>query len=184
MGRQEPLNLRQHASRVRALAVGFVQEEQRRNPLLLQGLEEGLRMGLHAFNGADHHHCRVQRPQGTLHLGGKIHVAGGVNEVDGRIPPVKADAGGLDGNTPALLYGQIIGVGRALVHTADATDGPGMHQQLLGKGRLARVHVGKDADVSDVHRNLHQCVGGIIAHHPVERNRRHACKKAHIRRAP
>ena len=145
---KQAVNLRQHTPRIRALAVCFVQEKQRGDRLLLQRVKESLRVGLHALHRADHHHRRVQRPQGALHLGGEIHMPGGVDQVDAHIPPGQADAGGLHGNAPALLHRQIVGMGRARVNASGPANCPGMHQQLLGKGGFPRVHVGKNADIA------------------------------------
>ena len=150
------MNLRKHAGYVRPLAVRFVQEEKRRDMLLLQGLKEGFGVGLNTLHCADYHHRRVQRPKRALHLGGEIHVAGGVDQVDERPPPVHADAGGLDRDAPPLFHGEIVGMGGTLVHAAGAADSAGVHQQLFGQGGFACVNVGEYADVADGHGVLHR----------------------------
>lgn len=55
-------------------------------------------MALHAVRSADHQHGVIQHLQGALGLGGKIHMAGGVQQGDGGIARRKQRLLGKDGD--------------------------------------------------------------------------------------
>jgi len=119
----------------------------------------GLR--LHALHTADDEHRRIQRPERTLHLGGKIDVPGRVDEVDLHILPCEADAAGLDRDAAPLLDGQGIRVRGAAVHAALFADGAAEQENLLGERGLARVDMGEDTDTNTFHGN--SFLRGVLA---------------------
>jgi hypothetical protein len=87
--------------------------------------------------------------QRALDLGGEIDVAGGVDEVDGAVAPGERDAGAVDGDAAFLLFLVVIGGRIALVHAAEAMDGAGVIEDVLGGGRLPGIDVRNDADVAE-----------------------------------
>ena len=121
------------------------------NVLLAQREEERLRLRLHAFHAADHEHRSVQRPERALHLGGKIHMARRVDQVDADVLPGEADTAGLDGDAAPLLDGQAVGVRGAAVHAALAADGPALQKHLLGEGGFSGVHMRQYAQTDPLH---------------------------------
>ena len=56
----------------------------------------------------------------------------GIDEVDLHILVTETDAGGFDGDAPAALHGQGVGMGGAGVYTAFCADSTGVGQKLFG----------------------------------------------------
>ena len=89
-------------------------------------------------------------------------MAGGVDEMNRRIAPHHAYAGGLDRYAPPLFNGQIVRMRRALIHAAGLPDGSGMGQKLFAESGLASVHMGENADIPDCwlhHMDSSCCTG-------------------------
>jgi hypothetical protein len=61
----------------------------------------GLR--LHPTDGAEHADGAVEDAERTFDLGGEIHVAGGVDDVDLVVAPIGRRGGALDGDAALLL---------------------------------------------------------------------------------
>ena len=91
----------------------------------------------------------VEHAQAALDLGREIDVARRVDQVDRDVLPGKRDAGGVDGDAALLLFGVVVGVGRALIDLADAVLGAAVEQHPLGDRGLAGIDVGDDADVAN-----------------------------------
>ena len=102
-------------------------------------------MALHAIRSADHQHGVVQHLQGALGLGGKIHMAGGVQQGDGGIARRKQRLFGKDGD--AARFFQAVGVqkGVSVVHPPQLADSTGAVEHGLGEGGLAGVYMGQNA---------------------------------------
>ena len=100
-------------------------------------------------DAVEHDDRAVQHAQGALHLGGEVHVAGGVDHVDLVVLPEAGGGGGSDGDAALLLLFHPVHGGRALMDLADLVGLPGVEQDPLGEGGLAGVDVGDDADVAD-----------------------------------
>ena len=142
-----PGQIRQHAVRVRPYPVNLVEKDYPGQPGLLQGVEDVLRMGTDPLHRGDHHHGQIQGGQGALHLSGKIHVAGGVDEVHRHALPVSGGGGGTDGDAPLPLHREAVRSRRALIHGAGTAHCPHVVEHLLGQRGFSRVHVGEDADI-------------------------------------
>ncbi|MBA7715193.1 hypothetical protein ES703_124234 [subsurface metagenome] len=126
------------------------------------GIADGL--GLHPLG-------RVHQQQGPFAGGqtagdlvGEVHVAGGVNEVEGVILAIGVavdhpDGVGLDGDPPLTL--QVHVVQHLGLHLL-AGQGVGQLQEAVGQGGLAVVDVGDDAEVAyegTGHRWKFRCPG-------------------------
>ena len=109
----------------------------------LQQPPEGHGVGLDAVGAGDHQNGAVQNGQAPLRFRGKVYMAGGVHQSD--VPPGGGEPGllGENGDAPGPL--QIVGVqvGIAVIHPAQSPPGAGGIEQSLGKGSLARVHMGQ-----------------------------------------
>ena len=70
------------AVKVRAGAVHLVDERDARNAVFGRLAPDGLRLRLHAGHAAEDGDRAVEHAQRTLHLGGEVHVAGRVDDVD------------------------------------------------------------------------------------------------------
>lgn len=139
----------QHALKVGAGAVELVDEDEARQVLAVSMHPHRLRLRLDAAHAAHHDHRAVNDANRAHDLGGKVNVAGRVNQVDAIAAPITGGSGGGDGDAarPLLLHPvQLCG---AIVHTAGAVNAPCVIQDRLRRGRLARVYVGVDADDAD-----------------------------------
>ena len=103
-------------------------------------------MALHAVGAADNQHRIIQHLQCPLGLRGKIHMARGVQQ--GKIGIARREEGLLGENGNAARLFQRVGVqkGILMVHATQLADGAGAVEQGLGKGGLAAVHMGQNAD--------------------------------------
>jgi len=64
-------------------AVAFVDKRQPRHPVPLHLAIDRHRLRLHAANRAEHQNCSVQDPQRSLHFNGEVHMARGIDDIDG-----------------------------------------------------------------------------------------------------
>ena len=150
VARQQPLHLRHHARNVRALAVGLVQKDDRRNPLVPEQAHQRHRVALHALRAGDDQHRHVQHGQRALHLAGKIDVAGRVHQRDAhRLPILTRQIEGRllaeDRDAARTLERMSVHERVAVVHAASPAQQAAAHKQLLAQRRLARVHMGQHA---------------------------------------
>jgi hypothetical protein len=141
----------QHALGGRAAAVDLVDEDEGGDPQPPQGPHQHPGLGLHALDGGDDQHGAVEHVQHPLHLGDEVRVAGGVDQVDGDVVDGERHHRGLDGDAALPFQGQGVGLGAALVDTADLADDPGVVQQPLGQGGLTGVDMGQDPQVECRH---------------------------------
>ena len=62
---------------------------------------------------------------------GKIHVAGGIDDIDLVVAPIGGGRRALNGDSPFLLLGHPVHRGLAVVYLADAVDLPGIEKDPL-----------------------------------------------------
>ena len=132
--------------------VHLVHEQQHRHPVPGQQLPQSQGVALQALAAADHQNGAIQHLKGALGLGGKIHVAGGVQQRYRKAGHLQQGLLGEDGDAPGPLLGVCVQKGVAVVHAAQAAQGPATVQKPLGKGGFARVHMGKNADDKSFHK--------------------------------
>jgi len=101
-----------------------------------------------AVHGVKHRHRAVEHAQRALHLGGEIHVAGCVNDIDTDVAPGACGGGAGDGDAALLLLLHPIHGRSALVHFAETVQASRIEKDALGRSGLAGIDVGHDADVS------------------------------------
>ena len=143
---KQTADLPHHAIHIRALTIGLVEKQDDRHSLLAHRGEQHLGLGLHTLDRTDNKDRRVQCPQRAFHLGGKIDVTGGVDQVHLYALPIERDAGSLDRDPSSALYGQCIGVCRPAVDTAGRADRTCMREELLRKGCFAGIDMRQYAD--------------------------------------
>ena len=122
----------------------------------------GQRLGFDPLGSVHQQQGALAGGQRAGDLVGKVHVAGGVNQVElvgvavaGAVE--QADGVGFDGDAPLAL--QVHGV-EDLVLSFPFAQRTRAFQQAVGQGGLAVVDVGNDAEVSDVGQLNHlTCVG-------------------------
>src|SRR5690606_18462712 len=97
---------------------------------------------------------RIEHAQAALHLDGEVDVAGSVDDVDAMdgeiavhaLPEAGGRRGG-DRDATLLLLLHVVHHGRAVMDFADLVRDARIEKDALGRRRLARVYVGRDADV-------------------------------------
>ena len=116
-------------------------------------VEVGHGLGFDALGGVDHQHGPLAGGQGPADFVVKVHVAGGVDEVQlvGLAVPhvVHRHGGGLDGDAPLALQIHVV---EGLLARIAFIHHPGALQHAVGQGGLAVVDVRDDAEVADVRR--------------------------------
>ena len=133
---------------IRAYPVEFVDKSDSRYMVLVRLVPDGLRLGLHPAHGAENGHRPVQNTQGPLHFYGEIHVAGGVDNVDGLVQPMAGGHGRSDGDAPFLFFGHPIHDRLTVMDLPDFIGFAGIIEDALGQSGLAGIDVGHNADVS------------------------------------
>jgi hypothetical protein len=98
--------------------VTFVNKGDPGNMIPFQLPVYGNRLGLHTRNCTEDQNCTVENPQGSFNFDGKIHVSGGVDQVDDMVLPLNLGSGGLDGNTPFPFQFHVVHGGPYTVFTA------------------------------------------------------------------
>ena len=114
------------------------------------GIGQGL--GLYPLGGVHHQHRPLAGGQGPGDLIIEVHMARGVDEVQGVDLPVlrlikQVDGPGLDGDAPFTLQVHIV---QELVFHFPLGDGVALFQQAVRQGGLAVVDVGDDGKIADV----------------------------------
>ena len=103
-------------------------------------------MILHAVGCGNHQNGVVGKGQSALGLGGKVHVAGGVQKDDIAGLGGEARLLGEDGDAPFSFHGVVVQIGGAVVYATAGAEPARQVQKGFGEGGLARIHVGEDAD--------------------------------------
>ena len=101
---------------------------------------------LHAVKAA---YRAVQNAQRTFHFGGKVHVAGSVNNVKLAIFPHAVNSGRRNRNTSFTFLVHPVGYGRTIVRFTDFVYLSGIVQDTFGSGGLTGVNVRNNTNVTD-----------------------------------
>ena len=137
---------------IRAHAVHLVDERQSRHVIALHLPIDGHRLRLHTANRAEDQHRAVEDPQATLHFDRKVDVPGRIDQVDRVLLP--RNRRGRTGDCDAFLALQVhIIHGRAGAVPFDflhAVNAARVKEDPLAQGGLARVDMGRNADISYV----------------------------------
>ena len=146
----EPVDHRlDRGEEVRAGAVHLVHEGDARNAVALGLAPDRLGLGLDAGDRVEDGDRAVEDAQASLHLDGKVHVAGRIDNVDAKIAPRRRRRRRRDRDAALLLLRHPVHRRRALVDLAHLVGAAGVVEDPLGRRRLARVDVGHDPDVPD-----------------------------------
>ena len=132
---------------VGAHLVHLVDEANARNAVLVGLAPNGLGLRLDAMHGIEHGAGAVEHAQRALHLGGEVHVAGRIDNVDANVFP---DAGGRrrrDGDAALLLLRHPVHRRGAFMDLTNAVRASCIEQDALRGGGLTGIDVGHDADI-------------------------------------
>ena len=146
ISRQPLAHLGDDGIRVGTGAVDLVQKEENRNMVAFQQPPHGFSMALHALGAGNNQNGVVHDRYGALHFGGEVHVARGIQPVDGIVAQLEACLPGKNGDAALLFQGMGIKKGILMIHTAQAADGAGKVQYALGKGGFACIHMGQNTN--------------------------------------
>ena len=147
VGAQPFLHHVNHAEEIRAHDVHFV-DVSHAGYIVLAGLTpNGFTLGLHAALGAKHRYGSVQNTQAALYLNGKVHVAGGVDDVDPVSLPLAGSGSGGNGDTTLLLLLHPVHGGRTFMRLTQAVRTSRVEQDALGRGGFTGVDMSHDADI-------------------------------------
>ena len=137
---------------VGADAVVLVDEGDAGNAVALRLTPNSLGLRLNAGNGVEHGYGAVENAQGALNLGGEVHVARGVDNLEAvGLVVLLPEAGGSssgDGHAALLLLHHPVHRRGAIMHLADLVGLASVVKDSLGSGRLTGIDVGHDAEVT------------------------------------
>src|SRR4029077_14027530 len=134
--------------KIGAHLVNLVDETDTRHAVFVRLTPDFFRLRLHAVDCVEDGYRAIEHAQGALHLGGEIHVAGGVNNIDPNVAPGAGGGGGGNGNAALLLLLHPVHGGCAFVDLSDAVRLSCIEKDALRRSGLTGIDVGHDAYVS------------------------------------
>src|SRR5712664_2900925 len=137
---------------IRAHAVHFVHKADARHAVFIGLAPHGFGLRLHPGNGIEYAHRAVEHAQRAFHFHGKVHVAGGINNVDAvffaEAVPRSGGGGAGDGDAALAFLLHPVHGGGAFVDGTDLVGHTRIEQDALGRRGLAGVDVRHDPDVA------------------------------------
>ncbi len=127
--------------------VHLVDEANAGNTVLIGLTPDGFRLRLDAMHGIEHGTGAIEYAQRALYLGGEVHVAGGIDNVDANIFPDAGGRGRGDGDAALLLLRHPIHRRGAFMDLTNAVRASRIEQDALRGGGLTGIDVGHDADI-------------------------------------
>ena len=127
--------------------VHLVDEADARNLVLVRLPPHRLGLGLHAADRAQYRDRAVEHAKRTLYLGRKVHVSGGVDDIDLIIAPVRRRRRALDGDAAFLLLRHPVHRRLAVVDFAYSMDFSRIKKDPLRRRRLSGVDVRHNPDI-------------------------------------
>ena len=147
---------------VRTNAVHLVHISDLRHTVLVRLAPYGLRLRLDPAHSAESCDSAVKHPEGTLHLYGKVHVSGSVDEVDligfSVIMPEGRSSSRGNGDTPFLLLNHPVHCSGTLMNLSDTMSLSRIIKYTFRRRRLSGVDVGHYADVSGIFKISCHCL--------------------------
>src|ERR1700733_1023104 len=140
--------------KVGADAVHLVDERNTRYAILVRLSPNCLRLRLHACDGIKYRDCAVEHAKRPFDFYCKVHVSRRVDNVDAKglveaLPGSGRRRRGDRDSAFALLL-HPVHYRRAFVHFADLVRHSGIEKDALGAGRLPRIDVRHDPDITDL----------------------------------
>ena len=165
-------------------AVHLVHEGDARHAILFSLTINCFRLRLHTSHGTKHEDRAVKHTKGTFHFSGEVHVARGVDDVNTdvfhlaqledavflELLPASRHSSGGDRDTALFFLLHPVRSRSAVMHFADLVDHAGVEQNTLSQGRLTRVNVGADPDITGALKWVF-AVGGIGVGHGTKKTK-------------
>ena len=130
-------------------AVDLVDDDDRPQALLQRFQRHEARLRHRTLDRVDEQQDAVDHAEHALDLTTEVRVAGGVDDVDARVPDLDGAVLGEDRDAPLAL--QVVAVHHPFVDVLVACERPRLDEQLVDQRRLAVVDVGDDGDVAEIH---------------------------------
>jgi hypothetical protein len=182
---QALLDLLDTAQEVGTGAVHLVDERDARHFVFVHLPPDRFGLRLHAGHRAEHGYGAVEHAQAALDFDGEVDVARGVDDVDAMLgevvlhPLPEAGRGrGSDGDAALLFLFHVVHDSCAVMHFTDLVRYARVKKNALGRRRLARVNVGRDADVPIAFDGRSTC-HGLSRFAVVESRRRRSLTALH-----
>ena len=149
VGIESLTNAIQGAIEISSESIHLVDEGNSWNFVMVSLTPNCFRLGLNASNSAKDSNSAIQYTERTLYFDGEIDVARSVDDVDIVVFPLDSSCGCGDGDASLLLLFHPVHGGRATVDFSQTVFLATVEEHALGRGRLSRVDVGHDSNVSE-----------------------------------
>src|SRR2546426_3761302 len=133
---------------VGADAVHLVDEADARNVIAVSLAPDRLRLALHAGHRVEDNDASVQYTEAAFDFNCEVYVAGGINDVDREVFPVRRRGCRGDSNATLSLLRHPVHDGSAGVDLPDLVGDPRVVEDPLGDGRLTGIDMRDDAYVA------------------------------------
>ncbi|GIW82627.1 MAG: hypothetical protein KatS3mg105_4434 [Gemmatales bacterium] len=114
-------------------AVELVDKRQSGNIVPIGLTPDGFALYLYSTHCTENAHCSVEDAQAAFNLGGEIHMAWRVDQIDLSMAPADADGSTLDGNAFLGFQRVVIRGGGAFIHIPRAVFRPGEIENAFGE---------------------------------------------------
>src|SRR5208282_4248668 len=132
---------------IRTHLIDLVNETNSRNAVLIRLPPNFFRLRLYPVHRVKHGDRAVEHAQRALDFGGKVDVAGGIDNVDPDVAPGTGRRRRRNRDAALLLLLHPVHDGRAFMHLADTVRLSRIKQDALRRRGLPGIDVGHDADV-------------------------------------
>ena len=136
--------------KIRALSIHLIDERDSRNVIFIRLSPDRFALGFDSLARAENDDAAVKNAERTLDLGGKIDVAGRVDEIKREIVPFEGNASGVDRNSPFALFRIIVGDRRSRVYHSNLVHKLGIEEHLFRNRRFTGVNVRDNANIAKV----------------------------------
>ena len=131
-----------------ALAVHLIDKGDSGNVVFIRLTPDGFALRFDALARAENDDAAVENAERAFDFRGEIDVSGRVDEIKDVSVPVESYARGVNGNSAFAFFRVKVGDRSSRVDHADLMNELRVEEHLLGNGRLARVDMGDNADIS------------------------------------
>ena len=137
-----------HPKKIRPDAIHLIHKGDPRNPILIRLTPNRLRLRFYPTHRIKDGNGPIQDPETPLHLDGKIHMAGGIDDIDSMVPPKAGGGSRGDGDASLLLLLHPIHGGGTFIHLTDLVRNSRIIENPFRRGRFTRINMGHDAYIA------------------------------------